>query len=117
MDCLAGGGGLLLVLDEVRVGRTVDGAVHAVRGQGGQVVLLLGPAGGASASRGEDHQRFGAEVSKGCGVLRGGAGVDVLVDGAAKVAGGGAVGADLVVGLRRQAVGGEESVQSGQSEP
>ena len=64
VDCPARGGGLLLVLDEAHVGRTVDGAVHAVGGQGGQVVLLLGPAGGASASGGEDDQRFGAEVSK-----------------------------------------------------
>lgn len=42
-DCLCGGRGVFLVRDKSFVGGAVDDAVHAVGGQGGQVVLCRRP--------------------------------------------------------------------------
>jgi hypothetical protein len=69
-----------------------------------------------SAAGGQDDQRLVGEVTEGGSLLGRGRRLGVLVDRAAKRAGGGVTGAYLLPGPRRQAAPGEVGVQAAQTQ-
>ena len=68
-----------------------------------------------SAAGGQDDQRLVGEVPQGCGFLRRGVGLDVLVDRAAKVVCGRDAGAELALRPRWQAAGCDLGVEAAQA--
>jgi hypothetical protein len=85
-DRLTGGGGGVLVHDQVGVGSAGDHAVHAVGRQGGEVVLECEPCSIAPAAGCQDDQGLVGEVTERCSMVPRGRGLAVLVERALKMA-------------------------------
>lgn len=102
LDGSGDGGGVVWILNQGRVGGTVDDPVHAVRRQRRHLVLLCHPPWSAAAAGGQHDQGLGAEVAELTGLAGRPRRRGVLVDRAARLARGGGDGARSLAGRGRK---------------